>query len=813
MLKLFAEVIIPLNLRSTLTYQVPEDLMDIIQVGHRVEVQLGNRKRYAGIVSGLTESHHQVRQPREILDILDVDPIVYSWQIELWKWISEYYMCSLGEVLHAALPSGLKMSSESVIVLNGDQRIDDWQMNDAEQVIVEALQRRNEISIGDLEDILDRPNIYRIVKHLFEKEIILIKERLKEKSGAKTITYVELPKELAEDDDKFLSALDQCQRAPKQTKAMLALYDLSKKGPVLKKELQKKADINSSIIKTLKKKGLIVLEEKLAHEVIQASLQENPILNKEQQNALVDIKIDWKDKNVVLLQGVTGSGKTHIYAELIQSVIDQGEQALFLLPEIALTTQLIQRMEEIFGQQIVPYHSRLNDRERTAIYHVVKKGHPIILGARSSLLLPFKNLKLIVVDEEHDSSYKQMDPAPRYNARDVAMMMAHQQQIKVVLGSATPSIESLQNVAQKKLGYAKLSKRFNDVLLPEIRVVDMKKAYDKKQVVEHFAKEVLEEIKRTIERGKQVLIFQNRRGHSHLTRCTSCGWTAGCIKCDVSLTYHKVFKDIRCHYCGYREDVPRLCPECGHPHLDYKGLGTEKIEADLEVLLPGMRIERMDLDTARGTKARSSLIQRMEDHEVDILIGTQMVTKGLDFEHIALVVVPQADQLLFYPDFRNNERAFQLLQQVSGRAGRKDEQGLVMIQTFSPEHRVLNALLLNDQKGFYQIEVAERKAHGYPPFYKMIKIEIKHKKLPTAIRAAEELALRLKHHWKNRILGPAEPSVARVRTYYVRDIYIKYEKRADVTSALKKNLQDNIDETQRLKGLSGVRFNVNVDPL
>ena len=809
---MFAEVIIPLQLRQSLTYEVPPDLVDRLEVGFRVEVQLGSKRRYAGIVVALYDHYDGVRKPRQIYDVLDTHPIIHPWQIELWEWISTYYMCTPGEVLHAALPSGLKLNSESMLILNGEPHWDQWELNDGEQSVLQALYHRNEISIEEVASLVSEKHTFRVIKSLLDRELVIIKERLKEKATAKSITYYDLHPGY-QSEEAFLMALDSCQRAPKQYKILLALFDMRRHGLVLAKELRAKTGASSAQLKSLVNKGFIERHDELAHKIIQDQGGQVNQLNEAQGLAWQNIQDQWQNNPVVLLEGVTGSGKTHVYIEAIQRCISEGKQALYLLPEIALTTQLIQRLQSVFGEQLVTYHSRLNDRDRSAVYEVVRQGHPIVIGARSSLLLPFDNLGLIIVDEEHDSSYKQMDPAPRYNARDTAVYMAHKWNIPVLMGTATPSLETLHNVQEKKYGYAQLTHRFADSQLPELVLVDLREAQQKNQTVEFFTSQALEEMEKTLDEGRQILVFQNRRGHSNLTKCGQCGWTAGCIKCDVSLTYHKVFQDLRCHYCGYREKLPRTCPDCGNPHLNYSGLGTQKIETLLSAHFPDARIARMDLDTARGNKARSMLIDQMQTHDLDVLVGTQMITKGLDFEKIGLVVVPQADQLLFYPDFRTNEKAFQMLTQVSGRAGRKELGSKVLIQTYNPAHPVLRALKEENPKEFLAGELSERKGFIYPPYYRLIRIEIKHKIAQRTQAASEELALRLKHVLKNRIIGPAEPSIARIRNQYVRHIYIKHEKANQVTTQIKGVLQSSIDEVVGMKGMSGVRFNINVDPL
>jgi primosomal protein N' (replication factor Y) len=807
----FALVILPLALKKALTYAIPQEMEEGVTLGVRVEVQLGNKRRYAGLVTGITDVYEGLRKPRRILDVLDNEPIIHPHQLDFWNWVSRYYMCTMGEVMQAALPSGLKLQSESIIILQEGEEMDEWELNDAENELVEALQYRNEMSISQVEEVLTYEYPHRVIKSLFEKGVILIKEKLKYKPKPKTVAWIRMAPGFRTEEG-ILAALELTKRAPKQTQTLLALYDMGRHGDIEKKALMQKANATAAVIKGLEDKNLVEVEDKLIHTDPREGDGGLHTLSEAQESALKKIKTDWIEKKVVLLEGVTGSGKTHIYIDLIKEVIAEEKQALFLLPEIALTTQLIERLKVAFGEQIIPYHSRLNDRERSAIWKRVYQGHPIVLGARSALLLPFKDLGLIVVDEEHDASYKQHDPAPRYNARDAAVMLGHLQDIPVLLGSATPSMESKRNVSTGGFGHALLTSRFHDVQLPGLHIIDMKKAYSAGGVVEHFSKDALERIQANLDKKKQILVFQNRRGYSSLARCKVCGWTAECIKCDVSLTYHKVFHNLRCHYCGYKEPIPHACPDCGHTHIDYTGLGTQKIEDDLAVHFPDANIGRMDLDTARGQVAREEIIMKMEDGEIDILVGTQMVTKGLDFERIGLVVVPHVDQLLYYPDFRTNERAYQTLMQVGGRAGRKGEQGEVVLQTFSPDHRVLQTLVNGNVEAFYKMEEAERKQFNYPPFFRMIRVELKHKKVQTVARAGEELVLRLRMHWKERIIGPTEPPVARIRMMYVRHVHLKFSRSSREMEDIKRSLDEAIQEVNSIPGLSNVRLNVNVDP-
>lgn len=809
----FVNVILPLAIRQAPTYRIPDDMMGILQLGHRVEVQFGKKKRYSGIVSSFSEDYSGLQKPKEVLAILDEEPIVYRHQLAIWDWIAEYYCCTLGEVMQAALPASLKLQSESIIILKGDLQPDEWTFNDAENIIIESLMHRNELSLEDADSLLPEHAVYPVIKELFRKEVILIKERLKETSRPKTRTWVKLADFIEGSEEAFLEVLEAVKNSKHQTKALLSLYELSKKGPVDRMVLQKKAKVTVNVIRALEKKEILVLDEKPYYELLEGAehLMEHQ-LSPVQEKALREIEVGLDESLPVLLDGVTGSGKTHLYIERIQKTMSEGRQALFLLPEIALTTQLINRLQAVFGEKVLTYHSGLNDRERATIWKAVFNGHPVILGARSSLLLPYRDLGLVVVDEEHDGSYKQHDPAPRYQARDLAIYMKSQDDMDIILGSATPSLESRWNVEHGKYRKVELKERHGQLMLPEVEILDLKKERKDKRLETTMADRVIGDIKQTVESFKQVLVFQNRRGYAPVAQCHTCGWHAECPNCDVSLTYHKIFKNIRCHYCGHREPLPRQCPQCGSPHVDYKGFGTERIEDELKIIFPEYRIARMDYDTAGGKRNRERLIERMEEQEVDILIGTQMITKGLDFDNIGLVVVVSADQLLFYPHFRTNEKAFQMLRQVSGRAGRKEEGSRVMIQSYDTHHPVLNAILSEQQDDFYDREMADRQKFFYPPIYRLIEIEAKHKKPETVKRAMELLAHTMHAKWGSRVVGPSEPSVARVRGMFIKVLLIKMEKKWNVITAVKEHLQDGIDMVHKEKGLSGVRFNINVDP-
>lgn len=811
----YATVILPLAVPKPYIYHVPEALIERIQFGVRVEVQFGKNKIYAALVIEVHSSAPEYGT-KPVLSVIDEVPIINETQLKLWEWMSEYYCCTLGEMMDAALPANLKLASERRIVLSPVFDDNYENLNDKEYLIAEALGLQNEISIADVRKILNQKTVYPLINRLLEKKVIYFYEEMQEKYKPKKIACLRLREPYFSRPELLEEAFELCSRSTRQVEALMAFVQLSKnQKAVRKQEVYKKANVDNTVLKAMVKKGIFEFWEKEVSRIggYEEELTEVQELVEQQVQALQSTKAAFKEKNVVLLHGVTGSGKTRVYVELIKEAIERGEQALFLLPEVALTTQIISRLRNNFGNQIAVYHHRISNNERVDLWKEVLVGKPIILGARSGLFLPFQNLKLVIVDEEHDSSYKQQDPNPRYNGRDVAIFLAHLHGAKVVLGTATPSLESYQNAKTCKYGLVNMRERFGGLQMPEIEIVDAKEEMKKRKLQSHFTSVLLEELEAALQRGEQAILFQNRRGYAPTLRCTSCGWHSECKNCDVSLTYHKYQHNLQCHYCGFTATLYKKCPACGGIELKLQGFGTEKIEDELKIYLPNAKIGRMDFDTVRTKNAHAKIINDFEERRLDILVGTQMVTKGLDFENVGIVGVLSADQLLQFPDFRASERGFQLITQVAGRAGRKHKRGKVLVQAMNVEHPVLKEVLESDFQGFFKREIAERKAFHYPPFARLIKITLKHKK-PKVLNDGTSVFVKvLKKQFGKRVIGPAIPHLGRVRGQYLLDILVKLERDAKMLQKAKELIRDATRTMQQTKGFSTVRVNVDVDPI
>ncbi len=811
----YVTVILPLAVPKPYTYAVPEHLVPEMRFGKRVEVQFGKAKLYTALVVEVHQRPPEGHRPKPLLSVVDDEPIINKMQWQLWQWLADYYVCTPGEVMHAALPANLKLASETRLTLSPlfDDSFDE--LDDKEYLIAEALTIQNEISIGDVRDILQQKTVYPLIRRMLEKRIIYLKEGLKEKYKPKTVSCVRLQEPYASQPKLLEEAFEKLSRSTRQVEALMAYIQLSKKQEyVRRQDIYKMANVDSQVVKAIAKKEVFELYEREVSRLggYEEETVDADTLSEQQIRAMEEIKEHFKDKNTVLLHGVTGSGKTRIYIELMQEAIARGQQVLYLLPEIALTTQIISRLEKVFGGQIAVYHSRMSNNERVEIWNSVLDGKPLLLGARSALFLPFRKLGLIIIDEEHDSSYKQYDPSPRYNARDVAIYLAHLHGAKSLLGTATPSLESYLNAKTGKYGLVDMPERFGGLQLPAVEVVDAKKELKERKLQSHFTSVLIDELKACLERGEQAILFQNRRGYSPTYRCLTCGWHSECIHCDVSLTYHKFLNALKCHYCGYQTRLPDACPACGSKQLTIKGFGTEKIEDDLKIYLPEAKIGRMDLDTVRGKNAHGRIINDFEEGRLDILVGTQMVTKGLDFEKVGVVGVLSADQLLQFPDFRAGERAFQLMLQVSGRAGRKHKQGKVIIQAFNTTSPVLREVLSNDYASFFTREMMERREFKYPPYFRLIRITLKHKKPNTLNDGARIFEKVLKTKLGEWAMGPAIPHVGRVRGYFLLDFMVKLQRDARKIRFAKEVVQEATDAMQNASGLSGVRVNVDVDP-
>lgn len=815
----FVHVILPLPLQQLYSYSIPLHLRGQVQPGQRVELPFGRQKIYAGLVHSLADTAPEGYAAKPILDVLDPLPLLQERHLRFWEWMSDYYLCSLGEIMQAALPTSLKLQSESVFVLHPNCKREhiDWESLDAkEALLLQELLSDNELSVKKIQQLLRQKSISRIVQKLQKQGLLFAKEELKRRYKAKTERMLRLAPNLREEGEELRQAFELLQRSPKQTEVFLAILQLTRELDELPtKLLQERCNCDSTSLRRLEERGLIELFEQEVSRISELDIeaQGNFVLSSAQKQSLDEIEAYYaKGKRVVLLHGLTGSGKTQIFVELMQKCLDEEKQVLYLLPEIALTTQLVQRLQKHFGDKVLVYHSRFQEQERVEIWQRAEDAS-IIVGARSCLFMPFRDLGLIVVDEEHDASYKQQAPAPRYNARDAAIFLGHQYKAKVLLGTATPSLESYQNCMQGKYGLVELKERYGAIALPKIEIIDLREETKQKRMKSHFSSALLQALEETIEAGKQSILFQNRRGYAPVYSCNSCGWTVECQSCDVSLTYHKYKNELSCHYCGHRKDLPKLCQACGSASLSVQGFGTEKIEEELAIFLPKARILRMDFDTVKGKDGHGRILAAFESKEVDILIGTQMVSKGLDFDNVGLVGILSADQLLSFPDFRASERAFQLMTQVSGRAGRKGEQGRVLVQAFQTGNPTLREVKSYNFFGFLQRELEERKSYQYPPFFRLIHIQLRHKDANLVELAAQAFGERLRQRLGHRVLGPTTPSIGRLRNYYLKDLLIKMGRNSSILQLAKESIAEAKTWLLLQKGYSQLRIVADVDPM
>lgn len=813
----FINVILPIPLERHFTYSISVEEAQILKQGMRVAVPFGKSKIYTGLIAAIHQTAPEVYEAKEIHQVLDDYPIVTKIQLRHWQWIADYYMCTLGEVVRSALPSAFLLESETLVLRNSEIDVDDLELKDDEFLIFEALQHQAVLKVHEVASIIDRKNVMPVLHRLLEKNVIKLKEEVYEQYKPKLVRYVRLGPEYTSDLalEKLLESL---KRAPKQSQVVLSLFQLqgNSKKPISTSDLEKFSNGSNAIIKALIDKN--ILEEYFIRKdrVNYDNSEENTEikeLNDYQEKALEDISMAFEDNKVTLLKGVTSSGKTEVYVNLIDACIARNEQVLYLLPEIALTTQLISRLQEYFGKKITVYHSKYSVQERIEAWNNVLHGKQkaqIVIGARSALFLPFQNLGLVIVDEEHESSFKQFDPAPRYHARDAAIVLGKLHGADVLLGSATPSIESFYNVNLGKYGYAEINRRFGNVLMPDMELVDIKEAHRKRRMKGHFSERLLEEITESLEAEEQVILFQNRRGYAPILECLTCGHTPQCPNCDVSLTYHQYRKQLRCHYCGYHSALPESCQACGSPDLDTKGFGTEQIEEEVKQLFPEAKVGRMDLDTTRGKHAYEKIITAFERQEMDILIGTQMLTKGLDFRHVSLVGVMNADALLNFPDYRAHERSFQLLTQVSGRAGRTKKRGKVIIQSYNPYHQILKQVTTSDYDAMFKEQLYEREQYKYPPTNRIIKITFKHKNFNVLNEAADWFCSALKTNFGGTVLGPEYPPVARIRNQYLKHLLVKIGKMESLATT-KNNIRRIEKSFNAISMYRSVRVIYNVD--
>ena len=809
--KKFADVILPLPLPKSYTYSLPEECAKDIKTGCRVIVPFGRKKFYTAIVSNVHYSAPEGYETKDISTILDAEPILIPQQFKFWEWIASYYLCTLGDVYKAALPSGLKLESETIVEYNPDFEYT-IPLSEKEQTLISLLENKSEQTVSQLEKDSGLKNLLPTIKSLLDKEAIFVKEELKRSYQPKLEIRVRLT-ESAKNEQQLNKLFNELGRAQKQLALLMKYLELSHflsdkiVKEISKKELIKKADASPAAFNALiEKKVFEVYSQEIGRlaTTTQSTVEINP-LNEYQSHAFQEIQNSFKKKNVCLLHGVTSSGKTEVYIHLIDKAIKAGKQVLYLLPEIALTTQITERLKKVFGNKLGIYHSKFSDAERVEIWRkqLSNEGYDIILGVRSSIFLPFHNLGLVIVDEEHENTYKQYDPAPRYHARNAAIVLASFYGAKTLLGTATPSIETYSNAHSGKYGLVELNERYQDIQLPQILPVDIKELARKKRMNGQFSPILLEHIRMALNNKEQIILFQNRRGFAPMIECRTCGWVPKCKNCDVSLTYHKGINQLTCHYCGYTYQVPRSCPACEGVELINRGFGTEKVEDDIKTIFPEARVARMDMDTTRTRTAYEKIISDFERGNTDILIGTQMISKGLDFDNVSIVGILNADTMLNYPDFRSYERAYQLMAQVSGRAGRKNKQGLVILQTKSITHPIIHQVIKNDYQSMFSLQLSERQMFHYPPFYRLVYVYLKNRNADLLDIMARTMAEKLRSIFGNRILGPDYPLVARIQTLFIKKIIVKIEHNASMEKArrLLLQVQKEMVEDERFKSL------------
>ncbi|MBQ8867895.1 MAG: primosomal protein N' [Bacteroidaceae bacterium] len=775
----YADVIVPLPLANSYTYRLPSEMASRVEVGSRVVVPFGQKRYYTAIVIRLHDTPPEGGyEIKSVAEVLDSHPIVLHNQLDFWQWIADYYLCTLGDVYKAALPSGMKLESETRVELNPDFSPTEEKFLPNEEKIFSLLADKKERTVAQIEKETGVKNALPAINTLLGKEAIFVKEEVKRTYKPKTETRIRLRIK------EWMSRGDTLKRAPKQQQLLMSFIDM-KAESVSKRELLATSGASPAVLAQLIDKGIL---EQFTHEIgrlekndTTATAPLNP-LNPHQQEAFNRINECFGQKNICLLHGVTSSGKTEIYIHLIQQALQAGKQVLYLLPEIALTTQITERLKRVFGARLGVYHSKFPDEERVEIWQkqLSDESYDIILGVRSSVFLPFNNLGLIIVDEEHENTYKQQDPAPRYHARNAAIVLASKLKAKVLLGTATPSIESYYNALTGKYGLVALAHRHQAIRLPQIEVVDIAELNRKRRMNGPFSPTLLGYMRQALEQGEQIILFQNRRGFAPMVECKTCGWVPRCKNCDVSLTYHRGLGQLTCHYCGYTYQIPSRCPACESEDIRHRGFGTERIEESIQQIFPEARVARMDLDTTRTRAAYERIIHDFQRHETDILIGTQMVSKGLDFEHVSVVGILDADTMMNFPDFRSHERAFQLMAQVAGRAGRKHKQGLVVLQTRSKDAPVIHQVVANDYAALYDDQLAERLLFRYPPYYRLMYIYMKHRQAEVVDTLAEEMATRLRTVFGERILGPDAPPIARVQTLFIRKVILKIETSASL---------------------------------
>lgn len=829
----FIDVILPLHIPDTYTYRVPQEYNDAVRVGQRVVVQFGPKRLYSAVVRRIHEEVPQHFQPKYVLAILDADPIVSEEMFRFWEWIARYYMCYVGDVMAVAIPSALRLASESAVTIHPDFSGELSDLTDNEMRVVRLLYDHPVMTVDDIGRAIGVQKMMPLLNTMIEREIIVMDEELRQRYTPRTSTFVTIDEAFSDRDriKELMGVLEQKKSTQKQVDLLVKFLQMSSMGKdaVPRRQLLDASDgmpVSSSALNTLVGKGILRLSEKTESRLQQfaAPLSPDSIRLNPEQQAAFDY-LTHCEKDVALLHGVTSSGKTEIYIKLIHETIRQGRQALFLLPEIALTAQIINRLRKYFGDLVGIYHSRFSATQRAEVWDRTMHADPdrryqVLLGARSALFLPFRNLGLVIIDEEHDPSFKQQDPAPRYHGRDAAIYLAHLWGAKTVLGSATPSVESYYNAQQGKYGLCKVLHRYGGLQLPEVLCADMKEE-SKRQYREggakassgshHFSAFLLDHVKEALDNHEQVILFQNRRGFSLRIECNDCHWTPQCQHCDVSLVYHKATNSMRCHYCGYSIPLPSECPACHGHRLTMKGFGTERIEDDLSILFPNARVARMDLDSTSQKNRHLEIINDFQDRRIDILVGTQMVTKGLDFDNVSVVGIVSADNLIYFPDFRAFERAFQQMTQVSGRAGRHGKRGKVIIQTYNPYHQAIRNVIDNDYGEMFRTQIIERRVFRYPPFFRLIDITLKHRDSDTLNEAAARYAAQLRATFGTRVIGPEYPNVARIRGLFLKKIMLRFE-RSEAISEAKGIILDTAERLRAEKRFASIQIHFDADP-
>ncbi len=812
----FIEVILPLSLSKTFTYSVSEAEHNYIKKGMRVAVPFGKSKIYTAMVIEIHQNKPILYDAKEIHQILDEKPIVAEIQIAHWQWIASYYMCAIGDVYRGAMPSALLLESETIISQKNDSFVDESLLTDDEFLIFKALQQQSSLKVQDVINILNKKNIFPVIQKLMDKNILVLQEEVLERYTPKLIRYVKLHSKY-ETNEGLSELLEILKNANKQKEIVLSYFQLSasEKKPITVKKLIESAKSTSTIVKTLIDKEIF---EEYYIQIDRVDFSgktkgQELLLSEAQETAFEAIKQSFTQKEVCLLHGVTSSGKTEIYIKLIEDYIKEEKQVLYLLPEIALTTQLVGRLRNYFGNKVAVFHSKYTNNERVEVWQQVLNQSPkaqIVIGARSALFLPFSNLGLVIVDEEHEQTFKQIDPSPRYHARDASIVLANSHKAKVILGSATPSIETYFNAQSGKYGLVEITKRYGNMKMPEIELVDLKDKYFRKQMSGHFSDTLIEEIANALSMGEQVILFQNRRGYSPIIECLTCGHVPQCQQCDVSLTYHKHKNQLRCHYCGYSMAKPTNCHACNSVHLTTKGFGTEQIQQELIELFPNAKIGRMDQDTTRGKFGFEKIIDSFKNREVEILVGTQMLAKGLDFDNVSLVGIMNADNMLYHPDFRAFERSYQMMTQVSGRSGRSEKQGKVIIQTYNLDHNTIQQVVHNNYIGMYKEQLYERQIYKYPPYFKLIKLTLKHRDFDKLKQGSIWLYQVMQQNLTIPVLGPEEPPISRIRNEYIRTIMVKIPTNQSLQGT-KKTIQKMLNSFDVVSQYRSIKVSVNVD--